>query len=357
MGALLSLVTTGVSVSAGELEPGQDTVRYLDIEVSNVMFSSKRNSGKVVYATPGELIKGQADCAFYRPKLCEEYFQVIVGLNGIGAQDGICEGSFTLIAPQEAGIYEVRFRYAHAYDLEEAIENWWEVDKAPPSQATIGLVIVSEDPANDLCKINDTNWKDWLTEQYGNKELVTDGIETLPILTTDMVQGADFWDLSQSTGDWVIDNHALSNNGTFRYNEHNQIVSRQAFEQFHLTVKEEYRHTKTLESDWWNYSRGFGILYYVSDDRNVEFRYFADIGQLSLYVRDHEKVVEHIQSHFFPPRQRLIHEISVVEGAIHWKVNGKTIFEEKTTLEEGRLMLTNHNNAVIFTFLKSAQES
>lgn len=340
---LLILIAFIASVSAVESNSSLDKVDYLGIEVSNVILFSEKDTGKVVYASPGEIIQGQADCVNHRPT----NVQVIVGFEGIGAQDGINSGCFNLIAPEQPGIYEVRFRYAEAHSLEDAIAYWWKVDSTPPWQATIGLVIVSEDPENDKREIHDNNWKSWLTEKYKKD---SQDVETSPLLTSNMVNGADFWDLSKSTGNWKIDGSTLSNQGTLRYNKHYQMISKQAFEQFQINFNEKYQYTKNLETAWWSHSRGFGVLYYVNDQMNIEFRYFADVGQLSLYIRDGEKIIERIQPAYFHSGENIGHSISVKEGQICWKVNDQIIFIETTTLKHGHLMLTNHNNAVIFEF-------
>lgn len=342
-------MTVVIPTSANAAEQTVDAVRYLDMEVSNLVLTSKVNSGKVVYAAPGEQIQGEADCVSYRPTYVAEFTQAIVGFDGIGAQAGIGYGPFSLTAPNEPGVYEVRFRYAQANDLEEAIRCWWGVDQVPPEQATIGLVIVA-DSENANREINDSNWKEWLHAKYENKEQIAEGVEILPILTSNLVTEEGFWDCTKTTDKWKLKKNTISNKGTWYYNEYNQIVSKKAFQNFDLHVTEVYQRNNNHEENWWSHSRGFGILYYVNDDRNVEFRYFADIGQLSLYIRDNDKVVEHIQPACFPPDTNIVHDISIDKGVIVWQVNGNVIFQKTTTLQQGHLMLTNHNNWVTFEF-------
>ena len=80
--------------------------------------------------------------------------QIIIGLNNEGAQTCLFHGfapkggqvkgerSFKLQAPEKQGEYAIRFRYAQAYSPMRAVEDWWNVDGAPPESATAGKIIV-----------------------------------------------------------------------------------------------------------------------------------------------------------------------------------------------------------------------
>ena len=80
--------------------------------------------------------------------------QIIVGFDGEGAKaclfhgfapkNGQVKGEkiFAFHAPEKAGEYDMRFRYAQAYTPCDAVKHWWGVDGAPPESATVGKVIV-----------------------------------------------------------------------------------------------------------------------------------------------------------------------------------------------------------------------
>lgn len=354
------LIPFSIFAMPSEKAKDTDTVVYFNIGVDDLILSSETDSGKVVYAAPGEKISGQAQLEDLGTKLFFEFTQIIVGLDGIGAQDGIeyrnpvsfippREFPFTLVAPEKPGIYEVRFKEAGAYTVKDAIDCWWNVGHAPTEQSTIGLVVVCEDPKNAVRELNDKNWNEWMQQKYSQKESVEKDVEIVPTLTNDLMRSKDFWDMSKCKGIWKISDNTLSNGGTQVFNEHNKVVSRQAFENFDIQVTEVYERTKNKEKNWWSHSRGFGILYYISDERNVEFRYFADIKILSLYIRDNDKVISPGKRIYFEPGTEIVHDINIQDGVITWYVNGKLIFEETTTLRRGHLMLTNHNNSVTFT--------
>ncbi len=76
--------------------------------------------------------------------------QILIGLAGRGAQACIYSGGiqgegradFELTAPPYAGVYCIRFRPSQAASSRHAINNWWNIDGAPPATATIGALIV-----------------------------------------------------------------------------------------------------------------------------------------------------------------------------------------------------------------------
>lgn len=107
----------------------------------------------LVVAKPGEIINGQLR---YRVDSTNQEafhtYHLVVGLQGIGAQDcvthtwGVWDNSgrerFTLKAPLEPGVYEVRFVYHEAPTCEEARSVWNSEGGEPSSFATIGAIIV-----------------------------------------------------------------------------------------------------------------------------------------------------------------------------------------------------------------------
>jgi hypothetical protein len=140
---------------------------YSAIRIDNVNI---KNQGETASVSPGETFGVHASYKFLQPRECGSIVQIIVGFKGLGAKTCIANGivlengrfydylplafrnqyiditekdvDFALIAPQEAGIYEIRFRYAQAYLPHEAVSSWWNVDEAPAAAATIGTIIV-----------------------------------------------------------------------------------------------------------------------------------------------------------------------------------------------------------------------
>ncbi|MCH9626206.1 MAG: hypothetical protein S4CHLAM123_13990 [Chlamydiales bacterium] len=337
-----SLFSIGVSANEG------NAVRYLGTEVSHVVLSSISDRGRVVRAYPGERIKGLADCVIHRPTYLREEIQVIVGFDQIGAQDGIRNGAFQLVAPTNPGIYEVRFRYAQTYTIPSAVANWWNVDLSPPWQATIGLVVVSEDPENTVLDIDDSNWREWVANRHNEKECVSNEVQIYQTLTPHRIAKTDFWDETATTGQWQVQEGRFQSSGTRNFDERYQLLSKRAYKSFNFRITQKYGSNHNFDYHLWNNSRGFGVLYYINDRLNVEFRYFPYSGQLSLYVRDGEKYIEKMKPIYFLPGEEITYDIEVNRGKILWKVNGQVVFEETTTLPHGRLMLTNYNNQVTF---------
>lgn len=79
--------------------------------------------------------------------------QIIVGITGENSAqaciyDAGTQGSgsteFMLTAPEDPGVYYIRFRYAQAYDCEEGALGWWQIDGEPTADANIGAIVVTE---------------------------------------------------------------------------------------------------------------------------------------------------------------------------------------------------------------------
>ncbi len=120
--------------------------------------------GPVATVKPGQEMSVVTDYFYAQPNVADDIInQIIVGYDGIGAQacifyavrvhglyydmhDGshVTSGTahFKLTAPQDPGIYEIRFRYAMDFTPEEAIEKWWNVGGPPTEEATIAILIV-----------------------------------------------------------------------------------------------------------------------------------------------------------------------------------------------------------------------
>lgn len=129
-----------------------------------------KNQGETAIVAPGETFGVHASYEFLFPRETHSIVQIIVGIDGIGAQTAIANGivmqdghyydhhalyfrrqqvditnktvDFALVAPQTPGAYEIRFRYAQAYLPHEAVTYWWSVDQTPTPDATIARIIV-----------------------------------------------------------------------------------------------------------------------------------------------------------------------------------------------------------------------
>lgn len=148
------------------LVSGAHAATYSSIEMKNVNI---KNQGTSAHVAPGETFGVHADYKFLVPREQHSIVQIIVGYDGIGAQVCIANGlvsgrryydhhplyfrgerkditkgsvDFAMKAPVEPGVYDVRFRYAQAYLPDDAVEGWWDIDKAPPAEATIGTITV-----------------------------------------------------------------------------------------------------------------------------------------------------------------------------------------------------------------------
>lgn len=127
-----------------------DEVTYGPITVSHVHLNKGSQlaivkAGEVVHGTLQYRVDSTDQEAFHR-------YHLVVGLKNVGAQDCVThtygiwdssgKGNFTLKAPLEPGLYEIRFFYQEAPTCEEA-RSVWNTDIGEPSSfATIGAIIV-----------------------------------------------------------------------------------------------------------------------------------------------------------------------------------------------------------------------
>ena len=127
-----------------------DHLTYGNITISDVRLNKGR---ALAIVKPGEVIHGKLrysvdatdQSAFHR-------YHLVIGLKGIGAQDCVThtwglwdthgKGSFSLKAPLEPGVYEIRFVYHESPTCEEARTIWNSTNGEPSSFATIGAIIV-----------------------------------------------------------------------------------------------------------------------------------------------------------------------------------------------------------------------
>jgi WD40 repeat protein/energy-coupling factor transporter ATP-binding protein EcfA2 len=111
------------------------------------------NKGNVVSVTPREKISAFTNYIYdYPDGQPRAINQIIVGIagqnsaqaciyNALGIK-GSGSSKFTLIAPNEPGIYYIRFKSAGAYGCDQGAIKWWRVDGEPTSEANIGAIVV-----------------------------------------------------------------------------------------------------------------------------------------------------------------------------------------------------------------------
>ncbi|MEH2362252.1 caspase family protein [Nostoc sp.] len=128
--------------------PISDPVTYQQVTLSSLILN---NQGKVVTVSAGEKLNALVNY-FYNCPTCQSTSknQIIVGIAGEDkAQACIYDGGiknsgsakFTLTAPNQRGTYYIRFRYAQAFECNDAL-GWWKVGDEPPVAANIGLITV-----------------------------------------------------------------------------------------------------------------------------------------------------------------------------------------------------------------------
>jgi hypothetical protein len=109
---------------------------------------------KAVVVKPGEKITGIVECHLDREQCSAlSLYRVVLGIKGQGAQTtignelGIVAGKtleqFTLVAPTEPGIYQIRFKLVVSFFEENALHAWVD-DKGnePEGTTTIGIICV-----------------------------------------------------------------------------------------------------------------------------------------------------------------------------------------------------------------------
>ncbi len=112
------------------------------------------NRGKVLFVHPGETIHGEVVCSLNSEAAHTlNVYRVVIGLYGKGPQTtigrtlGVYGGSateqFSLTAPMEPGIYQIRFRTADNYLESKALDAWVdEKGNEPGASTTIGIIYV-----------------------------------------------------------------------------------------------------------------------------------------------------------------------------------------------------------------------
>ena len=177
-----------------------------------------------------------------------------------------------------------------------------------------------------------------------------------------IINEGKFWNFSVSSYLWECLNDLNSHlycAPTSHYLAYSSLISNKPYKSFYFSLQTKCSVTKpypdysrlpypTLETLL--YARGYSFQYYQSKERNLEFRVFPDVKQISVYIRDDQGSVEHKKKLNLNLINVANHEIFVHNGMFRWSINGQLMFEGETTLQVGYLRLTNHNNGTEFHF-------
>jgi hypothetical protein len=153
----------GVDKLKGDFHAIQD---YLDHYPWKGMVQTEATSGpvtlghlklnghsKAIVASPGQEIDAEVECTFNPEETTFfGHYEVVIGLKDVGPQVAIGEAGlpagrvkekFTLVAPEQNGIYQIRFRPAKIIFHTLAFDSWKDAEgNEPDAAATIGIIIV-----------------------------------------------------------------------------------------------------------------------------------------------------------------------------------------------------------------------
>jgi hypothetical protein len=112
------------------------------------------DTSKVVVVKPGETVEGVVKCHLNK-ELCSSLYlyRVVLGIKGQGPQTtignelgivaGKSEEKFVLTAPQEPGIYQIRFRLVESLFESKAFDAWLDEEgNEPDASTTLGILVV-----------------------------------------------------------------------------------------------------------------------------------------------------------------------------------------------------------------------
>lgn len=130
-----------IGLASKEVIYGPITLKHFDLE----------DKGRVVIAQPGEKINGSVKYKVDASKLDSwELHHIILGVSSgkeqtcithaLGVWDNKGKAHFSLTAPQEKGVHEIRFDYQTGLRCSEAMEHWKQ--DPPSSRAALGIIIV-----------------------------------------------------------------------------------------------------------------------------------------------------------------------------------------------------------------------
>ncbi|MDF1661094.1 MAG: hypothetical protein P1V97_04950 [Planctomycetota bacterium] len=152
-----------------------------------------------------------------------------------------------------------------------------------------------------------------------------------------------FW--GEESGPWEKLGTTLKCQGTADYRERYFIQSAEEFGDIDLQVSLNYEIDRQALAPHWAFARGFALIYYRDSDNFVEFRFFPDAQQYSLYLHDAKNQAEIIRNEPpLAPNINALFQFILKNGQIEASVNSELIFSEETTLGRGLLRLTTHNN-------------
>jgi hypothetical protein len=129
----------------------EDTVTFDKVTLENFELNGH---SKAIIVKPGERIEGRVHCILDR-KQCSltHFYRVVLGIKGEGAQTtignefGLVAGEskekFTLIAPENPDLYQVRFKVVDSLFKGNALDAWKD-DKGnePDSRTTVAFILV-----------------------------------------------------------------------------------------------------------------------------------------------------------------------------------------------------------------------
>lgn len=109
---------------------------------------------RVIIVKPGEKIEAKAKCNVDADTSSAfSLYRIVVGLKGVGPQAvignelgfyaGKTREKFTLVAPEEPGMYQIRFRLVEAFSKTTALNAWTDAEgNEPDGLTTIGIIFV-----------------------------------------------------------------------------------------------------------------------------------------------------------------------------------------------------------------------
>ncbi len=125
---------------------GPATLKHLELN----------ENSRAIVVKPGEKIEAEIKCIL-DAKQCSTFgfYRIVVGIKGegpqavIGNELGLAAGrtreKFTLTAPNEPGMYQIRFRPVDALFEATALDAWKDEEgNEPDGKTTIGIIIVKQ---------------------------------------------------------------------------------------------------------------------------------------------------------------------------------------------------------------------
>lgn len=114
---------------------------------------SMNGESRVLAIKPGEKIEGEVVCNMDKEKCSPlSLYRVAIGIKGLGAQTtignelGLIAGEsvekFSFHAPQNRGLYQIRFKVVEALLEKSALDTWTYDQGEPDASTTIGIIFV-----------------------------------------------------------------------------------------------------------------------------------------------------------------------------------------------------------------------